>query len=647
MTDWHSYPALAAGVEGAQASPETFRAEDIHRQVERICASRAFRGSLRLTRFLSFIVETTLAGKSDSIKAYTIAVEALDRRTEFDPQSDPIVRVEAGRLRHALERYYSGPGRDDTVVIDMPRGTYVPSFQRRAIGAAPTLAGGDAADASERMLAQNEQPQKPQAPAAGSRIHRIASAIATIPAAQIFRIAFGVVAALAILEVLFDISQPFIGGGNERLLPKLWPTRDAAVAQSPIVTNEPLIYVEPVTYVGEPLPGMRSATTIRERLADALTRYDDVVVVADLPQRTPDLALPSNFHGAPPSLYRLASTVTYYPDGAMMLAARLIDMADGTIVWARAYDRPPPAIRHSGGMSHSVAQALLQPFGVIQAREAIKRADADPMKDPYRCILDANTYLRSLDPSLYRPTRDCLEHATADSHPLVGVFVKLSRLYMYDYEFGGASGPAGNHAALDRAEQMAVRAVDIKPTSALAQFAMEQVLLARHDFEQAKTAGENALGLNPNDNVVIFGHAARLILTGQVDDGMAALRQNINKKTAVWTSHHFLLALGSYLKGDLTAAEVEASQIANENFPPGLVLDALVAASNKNRLRARHDVTLLARYPSWRDDPRTNIGYFLPDHSMADRIGDDFAAVLNDLRKHADVVGSVRPAGEP
>jgi hypothetical protein len=177
---------------------------------------------------------------------------------------------------------------------------------------------------------------------------------------------------------------------------------------------------------------------------------------------------------------------------------------------------------------------------------------------------------------------------------------------------------------------------------------MEQVLLTLGDFDQAKVAGENALSLNPYDNAVIFGHAARLILTGQIDEGMAALRQNTNKKTAVWVGHHFMLALGSYLKGDLTTAEVEAGQIANENFPPGLMLDAIVASNNKDRPRARHDVEVLyAKHRSWRDNPRANIGYFLPDHDMADRIGDDFAAVLKDLRQHADVVGSVQPAENP
>ena len=105
-------------------------ADDIHRQLSRILDSAQFRGSLRLTRFLAFVVATALAGRSEIIKAYTIAVEALGRGEDFDPQRDPIVRVEAGRLRQALARYYAQSGHDDPLMIELPRGTYVPVFRR-------------------------------------------------------------------------------------------------------------------------------------------------------------------------------------------------------------------------------------------------------------------------------------------------------------------------------------------------------------------------------------------------------------------------------------------------------------------------------------------------------------------------------------
>ena len=67
---------------------------------------------------------------TEYLKGYTIATEALGRDDNFDPQIDPIVRVEAGRLRYALEHYYSNGGAGDPVVIELPRGSYVPTFHR-------------------------------------------------------------------------------------------------------------------------------------------------------------------------------------------------------------------------------------------------------------------------------------------------------------------------------------------------------------------------------------------------------------------------------------------------------------------------------------------------------------------------------------
>jgi hypothetical protein len=96
----------------------------------RVLASDEFRGSPNLAAFLGFIVERTLEGREDSIKAYTVATEVLGRPESFDPQGDPIVRVEATRLRRSLERYYGRCA--DPIIIDIPRGSYVPHFALRA-----------------------------------------------------------------------------------------------------------------------------------------------------------------------------------------------------------------------------------------------------------------------------------------------------------------------------------------------------------------------------------------------------------------------------------------------------------------------------------------------------------------------------------
>ena len=106
---------------------------EVRAALERIAKSPQLRGAPRLVAFLRYVVERTLEGRASEIKSYTIAVEALAREPSFDPQIDPIVRVEAGRLRHALARYYGGDGRDDPILIDFPRGSYVPVFRHRQL----------------------------------------------------------------------------------------------------------------------------------------------------------------------------------------------------------------------------------------------------------------------------------------------------------------------------------------------------------------------------------------------------------------------------------------------------------------------------------------------------------------------------------
>jgi hypothetical protein len=101
---------------------DTLSPDAVRGALERILMSVGFMKSRQLNRFLRYIVEKTLEGQTDELKAYTIAIEVLDRSTDFDPQFDPLVRVRAGRLRRALERYYLTDGVNDPIRIDLPKG---------------------------------------------------------------------------------------------------------------------------------------------------------------------------------------------------------------------------------------------------------------------------------------------------------------------------------------------------------------------------------------------------------------------------------------------------------------------------------------------------------------------------------------------
>lgn len=105
--------------------------EAVHAELERVLASPTFAQSERLSRFLRFAVEETLHGRGEQLKEYFLGLEVFDREESYDPRTDPIVRVEAGRLRSKLAKYYEAEGRGDPLVIALPKGSYMPVFERR------------------------------------------------------------------------------------------------------------------------------------------------------------------------------------------------------------------------------------------------------------------------------------------------------------------------------------------------------------------------------------------------------------------------------------------------------------------------------------------------------------------------------------
>lgn len=105
-----------------------FDDSSIKEQLDRILSIPAFKNSNILSGFLKFVVDETLAGRAREIKEYTIGINVLSRKADFNPQLDAIVRIHAGRLRRALNEYYHGTGKNDLIRIEIPKGSYMPFF---------------------------------------------------------------------------------------------------------------------------------------------------------------------------------------------------------------------------------------------------------------------------------------------------------------------------------------------------------------------------------------------------------------------------------------------------------------------------------------------------------------------------------------
>ena len=119
------------GAKSAVISPGKISDKTVRQQLTRILVSKTFSQVDRLKRFVDFIVSETVEGRGGDLKEYVIGVQVFGKEASFDPRTDPIVRVQARRLRARLARYYLDEGNSDEVVVDLPKGGYAPETLRQ------------------------------------------------------------------------------------------------------------------------------------------------------------------------------------------------------------------------------------------------------------------------------------------------------------------------------------------------------------------------------------------------------------------------------------------------------------------------------------------------------------------------------------
>jgi Tol biopolymer transport system component len=139
-------------------SARTPSVESIHVELERVLTSAPFANSNRSQRFLRFVVENSLHDRDERLKEYAIAVDVFERDPSYDPSVDATVRVEAGRLRSRLRDYYAAEGRNDPVVIDIPKGGYRATFTGQSMGVVCAVAPAAAPVAEDTRKQMDRQP---------------------------------------------------------------------------------------------------------------------------------------------------------------------------------------------------------------------------------------------------------------------------------------------------------------------------------------------------------------------------------------------------------------------------------------------------------------------------------------------------------
>jgi hypothetical protein len=176
----------------AQGALNPLSTEHCEEQVRRVVQSATFRNATTLQQLLQFLADKTLSGSLEILKEYTIGVEALGRKPDFDPKIDPIVRVQSHRLRLKLREYYETEGSRDPILVQFPKGHYLPIFELMS-ASTPVLAESGAVEHDSSTHAADEQ-----ALGGGGQATYKTSAVEQKPGARNWKAIFAAVAVMAI-----------------------------------------------------------------------------------------------------------------------------------------------------------------------------------------------------------------------------------------------------------------------------------------------------------------------------------------------------------------------------------------------------------------------------------------------------------------
>jgi Tfp pilus assembly protein PilF len=526
--------------------------------LDAILASEPFSDSPQLRAFLKYVVAETLDGRAAELKGYTIATMALGRPASFDPQTDPIVRVQAGRVRQALTEYYAA-NPTAPVRIELERGVYAPRFRKIGDPLPPAAAPEAASIEPLHDESPVEQPMPPD-----SAIREAGRSSRRVVLGAIAALALVAIAAFALISRRPDSSAP---GGLPAQAESFFPTVH-------IVADRPDTY-----------PDIAVAA---QRLRDAIARFDDMVLVGEMSEAEPPAARPQRT--GIDLLLRINGAAA--EAGRIRFSARLLDRQDQRVIWSREFEPFPAGAEGDAqrtSIIRSVASTVAQPYGVIHAYVRSHARTGGETADPYGCLVAGFDYWQTNDEKTHRAARDCIVERLRQ-HPSSGPLnAQLAYLHLEEFRHGYNSLPGD---PLARALDSAQAAVRFAPTSARSHQALLAARFSLRDTDGAWRAADEALRLNPDDTDIIADIGARHIQSGRYDEGLAMLRAafELNPAPPVWAQTY--QAIAYYMTGRNEQASLIAAQLETTRFPPAMVATILVAVQDRKLAKAKERLEL-------------------------------------------------------
>ena len=524
---------------------------DIRHALDQVLTSPGFANAPQLRSFLEYVVQKSLKGKTGEIKGYTIGVEALGRSDNFDPQTDPTVRVMAGRLRQALENYNRQAGTEQRVAITIPKGKYAPDFKFH-----------EASETTQRLASDPEANKNDATPPRRLLSRTFFTTFASaLLAASLVTIAY----------ILWHTYYPAS------------PSTTPSAEQETLETSElPSITIS-LQKSNDEIPEWVSLPEAQQGIITAFSRFGEFRIF-NKPVNVAVDEIRSDYHFST-LLSRAGSSENIYA------LTTLLRVSDGAVIWSDNILVPksddPNGINVSLAAGQVIAP-LLSPYGVIYG-DIANRKNVPPR---LKCISTIYAYFADESLAGYNRALECAETVAASGTASSSMHALLAFLYVEAFrkQYGDFT-----EDPLAKADAAARTAVKLDPQNARAHQAWFAAHKTRGNRELAIKAAKKAISLNPFDSDIVGDFASYLVSIGKFSDAEPQLDRALalNPSLPAWLE--FYVFLQADLTGDYVRADTIASHINPESSPLAAIAVALSSIRKNQVVRTRKVLQLLVR----------------------------------------------------
>ena len=530
----------------------------VRETLERLLVSETFSRSERARDLLQYLVEREQAGEADRLKGFSIAVDVFGKDAEFDPSTDAVVRVQAGRLRDLLQQYFATEGASEPIRITVPRGSYIPAYE---------IVGN----------ARQAEPEKVT--------RSLPFTTGALPLSSLARqlalmwVAIGVVVAMLSLVLLRQANIMSTTAAATIAL-------DTPAITSSIETNQPDTL--PVIYLSakEETPEIAAVAASLRR---GLSGFDTVDFIG------------RELVGYPDPLFRDLNFVFKLTPGsaAGSVTIELQNLASGRVLLSRTLNRSETQPQEIEDQNAGVVTKSITASGTIYSY--IEQAGTQT--GLVRCLLLNDDYYQDPNAQTHESAYRCFEQLLAAKAKSALVYSELSALHLEAVTDRYAYPP---EASRDKAMAMAHRAVQMAATSPYAHRAYGYMNSRLGNSEESIRWSRKAYELNTYDLTMAAAYGYGLIFAGQYEEGTPIMARAVEATSAHPPWWDFGLFLGEFMLGDMKEA-VRATAALNPTARKSHYLAArLIAADQMGDLRSKKERLneLLTDFPKFAADPR-------------------------------------------